>query len=482
MIHPQLDFDFGMNQFIPPEMRFQRASGATNIVGNRLGVPVAQNVARFAEDGILIEPMCTNYVCGDINTIAVGTVNPAGYSGAAGATTVSNDVYALFGDRVLKHIYPGAGDSNVSCQVVGNIPALATISAVLWVWIPAAAVPTDLTLTLEDASSPISTYVSGVDWAIRDQWQRLVTSIKLAAGRASTSMVFRTKAITPIYTCGWNLITGNSVGTYIIPDAKNPTTRQNDSLVFVEIPNFSPIEGCIYLEFTCGKTDLEDWRRVFEANDNDHRWMIVIGLDLQGKIYTHIRYRDKFLMDLNPVAITNGVIRYVLRWNDGSAQIACNGVVFPIDTNVVMPTIRQMALGGSPNGVTGSTLNGVIHRFTLFGHAVSEADILQLSTSGIENYSTGKLGSAQLAANTVTFLYMNETDNPVTANLRVVDPFGIDAEWTVWISAGRAPATRDLITRGLRSLVEETALVIGAGESVFLMSTESGSVARLHGL
>ncbi len=487
ILSPIFDWRFDVNRSLPYGCTCSRPGVATAPLGNKLAVPVAANMPRFTDAGLIVEAGVTQYVRTDINSLAVGTVDPPAYAGAqAGTCVVSQDVYAPIGDRVLKHVYLGTGYTNVAAQALSALPAGATLTASVWLWIPSAAAAGTLTLTLEDGGGVLPGAIrSDADWSIRDRWQRASITATLGAGKTGCAVILRSTCTTPIYSCGWQMVGAGGVSSYITPDSAAPVTRNTDVLTIADITGWMPPSGGgLYVEYMASAVDMAGYRRVIDAREGlTADSQIFLGHEGQARIYAEATQHRVNTLYSGYGAYTTGLIRAALRWQDGQAQMAVNGVVLPLDASVRWPTVNQLTIGGSPSAAPDQALNGVIRRITILPGGLTDADMATLTTSGLPVPTRGRLGDQILTANTPTWLYTAPAhgSSPITCNLRVSDAANTSPLYTVWVTSARYPLAADVITPA-KPLVEDAGIVLGPGESVWVMSTDAGCTARLHGM
>lgn len=99
--------------------------------------------------------------------------------------------------------------------------------------------------------------------------------------------------------------------------------------------------------------------------------------------------------------------------------------------------------------------------------------------------ASGKLGAANCAANSNTLLYTVPASLVATANLSLVNRTTAPIAIRVAIGTGSAPADQDYIEYGVSlppgTPLERTALVLSAGEKVWVHAAAAGISARLFG-
>ena len=99
--------------------------------------------------------------------------------------------------------------------------------------------------------------------------------------------------------------------------------------------------------------------------------------------------------------------------------------------------------------------------------------------------ASGKLGSADLAAGADTLLYTVPASTVATLNIRITNRNSVPAKIRVAIGAGAAPAAADYIdydvSVGASGILEDTGIVCGAGEKVWVRSDVANVSVRVHG-
>jgi hypothetical protein len=98
--------------------------------------------------------------------------------------------------------------------------------------------------------------------------------------------------------------------------------------------------------------------------------------------------------------------------------------------------------------------------------------------------STGKLGSADLAANTDTLL--GTADETMIVNVRLVNRGAMAAVVRLAIGAGVAPAAADYFEYDAvispKGILENGGLALSAGEKIWVRSDSATVSARAHGV
>lgn len=99
--------------------------------------------------------------------------------------------------------------------------------------------------------------------------------------------------------------------------------------------------------------------------------------------------------------------------------------------------------------------------------------------------ASGKLGSANLAANTDTLLYTVPASTRATVNIRVANRNSSAAKIRVAIGSGASPALDDYMDYDIpvpeNGILEDTGIVCGAGEKVWVRSDLGNVSVRVHG-
>ena len=98
---------------------------------------------------------------------------------------------------------------------------------------------------------------------------------------------------------------------------------------------------------------------------------------------------------------------------------------------------------------------------------------------------SGKLGSANLAADTTTLLF-TVASTPQTFNVRFANTNAFSVRVTLAIGTGSTPAAGDYLdyhtTVPANSILEDTAIVASAGEKVWVYSDTANVSVRAHGM
>ena len=98
--------------------------------------------------------------------------------------------------------------------------------------------------------------------------------------------------------------------------------------------------------------------------------------------------------------------------------------------------------------------------------------------------ASGILGSANLVAATSTLLFTAAAVQ--TCNIRFCNRTGSIVHYTLAIGVGSTPTWTDYLNFALpvaaNGVVEDTGLVLSAGEKVWVMSDTAGVSVRAHGL
>lgn len=99
--------------------------------------------------------------------------------------------------------------------------------------------------------------------------------------------------------------------------------------------------------------------------------------------------------------------------------------------------------------------------------------------------ASGKLGAADLAADTDTLLYTVPASSRATVNIRVANRNTTDAKVRVAIGAGASPAPEDYLDYDIpvlgNGILEDTGIVCSAGEKVWVRSGQPNVSVRVHG-
>lgn len=98
---------------------------------------------------------------------------------------------------------------------------------------------------------------------------------------------------------------------------------------------------------------------------------------------------------------------------------------------------------------------------------------------------SGKLGAVALSANVNTLIYTVPVDTIVTLNIRVANRNTVAAKIRVAIGIGVSPGDTDYIdydvTVPANGILEDTGIVCGAGEKIWVYANVDGVSVRVHG-
>lgn len=99
--------------------------------------------------------------------------------------------------------------------------------------------------------------------------------------------------------------------------------------------------------------------------------------------------------------------------------------------------------------------------------------------------ASGKLGAADLAAAADTLLYTVPASTVSTLNIRVANRNAGQIKVRIAIGVAAAPAVTDYIDYdvvvGANGILEDTGIVCGAGEKVWVRSDLANVSVRIHG-
>ena len=99
--------------------------------------------------------------------------------------------------------------------------------------------------------------------------------------------------------------------------------------------------------------------------------------------------------------------------------------------------------------------------------------------------ASGKLGTANLAAGADTLVYTVPASSVATINIRVANRNSTTVAIRVAIGTGASPDAADYIDYDLplaaNSILEDTGIVCGAGEKLWVRSDVSNVSVRVHG-
>ena len=99
---------------------------------------------------------------------------------------------------------------------------------------------------------------------------------------------------------------------------------------------------------------------------------------------------------------------------------------------------------------------------------------------------SGKFGSAALAAGVITQIGTTVPDSHVwTLNIRFANSNNTAANVTVWVGTDTSPQDADCVTPDTpvsgKSILEDTGIVITAGEKIWVKSSAANVAVRVHG-
>lgn len=99
--------------------------------------------------------------------------------------------------------------------------------------------------------------------------------------------------------------------------------------------------------------------------------------------------------------------------------------------------------------------------------------------------ASGKLGSADLAANTYTLIFTANV-TPQTFNVRFANRNSIPVKVRLAIGAGVSPALGDYVDYDINisgyGIMEDTGLVASSGEKIWAWSDSANVSVRAHGM
>ena len=100
--------------------------------------------------------------------------------------------------------------------------------------------------------------------------------------------------------------------------------------------------------------------------------------------------------------------------------------------------------------------------------------------------ASGKLGSANLSAETDTLLFTAAAGKITTANIRWANRNLSSVKIRLAIGSGASPATTDYLEYDLtltgNGITEDTGLILSAGEKCWVRSDTANVSVRAHGL
>jgi hypothetical protein len=99
--------------------------------------------------------------------------------------------------------------------------------------------------------------------------------------------------------------------------------------------------------------------------------------------------------------------------------------------------------------------------------------------------ASGKLGAADLAANTDTLLYTVPASTVATVNVRIANRNASAVKVRVAIGIGASPEVKDYMEYDIsipaNGILEDTGIVCSAGEKVWVSSDTASVSVRVHG-
>jgi hypothetical protein len=99
--------------------------------------------------------------------------------------------------------------------------------------------------------------------------------------------------------------------------------------------------------------------------------------------------------------------------------------------------------------------------------------------------ASGKLGSADLSAGYDTIIYTVPAETIATVNIRIANRNTSAIKIRIAIGSGTSPAASDYIDFDLwvaaNGILEDTGIVCGAGETIFVRSDTDNVSVRVHG-
>lgn len=99
--------------------------------------------------------------------------------------------------------------------------------------------------------------------------------------------------------------------------------------------------------------------------------------------------------------------------------------------------------------------------------------------------TSGKLGSASLAADVDTLLYTVPAGVTASANVRFANRSSSVVKVRLAVGTGDAPADTDYLSYDLpipgNGIAEDTGLALSAGEKVWVRSNSASTSVRIHG-
>jgi len=99
--------------------------------------------------------------------------------------------------------------------------------------------------------------------------------------------------------------------------------------------------------------------------------------------------------------------------------------------------------------------------------------------------ASGKLGSADLASSTATLMYTVPAGKTATVSIRVANRNSTSVTVRTAVGSGASPANTDYLTYDAsvpgNGILEDTGIVVSAGEKIWVYSSAASVSARVHG-
>ena len=249
---PSLVLDFGKGK-IDSRLQCSRSTNATYVAANGKIVEVGPNIPRVEWDvttgicrGLVCEEARTNYFAysdieGDVGSLPRG-MSLASYPDQT--AVISTDVWIGPNKMSCKHTRGTGSDSNVGYYIM-NIGTLTVNAMYAWscyVYIPSTTTITYCGITAESAVTTIDSVSGGgagtADLTIRDRWQRLQLTARVASSTGQMASVLRVEpAGAIVYSDCWQAEQGEYCSTWI--PTVNTTTkfRQTEYTYLYPLPS-----------------------------------------------------------------------------------------------------------------------------------------------------------------------------------------------------------------------------------------------------
>jgi len=321
----------------------------------------ADNVIRFDHDaggnplGVLLEDAKINLIT---NSLTMSSVSAA----APNTLATSTDIVAPYpAATVKKATRSGVGDTNMGSLGIAAGGNIVTTNYYFscYVWIPADATITNITVSQEQASAPWN--VADTTWAvadvsIRDRWQKVHGFITSgASGTAQCSVVMRATAASGdfFYTTMWQLERSHIHTSFIPTDASQRTRGQEPFITGIPLYQTGTALAVCDVESNA----LSAFQRVIASADSTTPFMSHLYIEnATGKAGT---YTGAAGLTTGNVAASGAVRRMAHSWNEDGRSLC-------LDAGTVVTSSTPNSLGGFI--VWGSTGTGGSFANHICGH------------------------------------------------------------------------------------------------------------------